>query len=575
MSSLNFNKTACALLALLLASVFFGAFRGMDDPDIWFQLLAGRYALTHGEVPHADFFIYAGHNAPQMFGGWGFGALYEMAMGIFGPRGSTWLNALIWTGAFFCAAKAAALRVQKPLLGLSPAACFGLALACCALCVCIVSRMNMRAESTLFLAWAAALWLFESARAKNRLAMFWLGMPLIAWIEAWLHTGGFVLLALLPIAAAQTATDQGRAFWTLKGIAPWALCLAATILLPILNPNGIEQPYVQLRGMLGLLASNLSGGAGFQNMEYLPAWDPRLAGMRPHFVVLTMIVAAVWARKPTLPSLAEGLVVLAFFAMALLHNRGIGMAALAAMTPLMAQALSWACRQTRLQGRRARALAALFALGPLAVGYSSGRMWQQGSENSLAEAVSIIKAVKPHGAHIFTVESGPQLAYALEDERYLIASGGHLLIDNPAVTSHISRMVGAQADWAGELDREKVDFVCLPLYLSIPDNGIFYWLPSMLATRADWKFYPISGPCSLFARLPAAQKLTPAQLDEQTLLYLQNLKILSSLNVDNASNPDKLGKELMERSQKNIDVIKARMSNARAETPALKTPAQP
>ena len=375
-----------------------------------------------------------------------------------------------------------------------------------------------------------------------------------------------MLLAILPIAAMQRAQDQGRSFWTPKGLAPWILCFAAAVLLPTLNPNGAAQPYIQLRGVLGLFAADLSGGPGFQNMEYLPAWDPRLSGLRPNFAVLAMIVAAIWARRPTLASVAEGLVALAFFAMACLHNRGIGMAALAAMAPLMSQALRFGSMNLRLGDRPAWALALLFAWGPLAVGYSSGRFGIQPQRNSLEEAAAIVKLTHPRGANIFTVESGPQLAYTLGDERYLIASGGHLLIPNPAVTGHISRMVNASGDWMNELDREKVDFVCLPLYLSIPDAGIFYWLPSMLATRDDWKFYPISGPCSLFMRLPPSQKLTAAQVDEQTLLYLQNLQIMASFNAYNPSHPDKLGASLVERAKKGVAALKAKQPQAPEKT---------
>ena len=554
MASIRFPKISAVLILLLFSSVFFGAFRRMDDPDIWFQLLAGRYFLIHGAAPHSDFFIYAGRGAPQIFGGWGFGALYELAMRALGPAGSTLLNAAIWWGAFFCAAKAASLRARACLAALPSQTCLAFCVAASALCVCMAPRMNMRAESTLFLAWTASLWLFECARSRPTLRLFWIGMPLIAWAEAWLHTSGFMLLAIIPIAAARRAQDQGPSFWSAKNMAPWALCLAAAILLPTLNPNGAAQPYIQLRAIMDLFAATPSGGSHFKNLEYLPAWDRALATLRPYFCLLFMLLAIVWARRPTLASVVEGLVALAFFSMALLHARGIGMAAMPIMIPLFAQILALPASRFRLGRRPAVAFAFLFACAPVGIAYCGDRLGIQ-EENSLGEAAAFIKTHSPHGAHIFTVETGPQLAYALLDERYLIASAGHLLIPNPAVAGHIERMVNGLGDWAAELDRERVDFVCLPLYVSHPDQGIYYPLPMLLSIRPDWKLHPIAGPCSLFSRLPSSQQLTAAEVEDQTLLYLQNVQALASLNAFSPSHPDKVGALLIQGAQQRIDEI--------------------
>ena len=103
----------------LAGGVFAGAMRSMDDADIWFQLLAGRYALDVGVVPKTDFFLYVGTQAAQQFGGWGFGVLYELAIRAFGWPGASLLNSLIWTLAFGFAIRAAMLRAGKDWLDLA------------------------------------------------------------------------------------------------------------------------------------------------------------------------------------------------------------------------------------------------------------------------------------------------------------------------------------------------------------------------------------------------------------------------------------------------------------------------
>lgn len=545
------NKTRL-LLALMVSGIFAGTLRSMGDADIWFQLLAGKYALRHGAVPHTDFFIYTASDAPQMFGGWGFGLVYQLAIDAFGLTAATAVNSIIWTAAFVFAMLAAFKRA-----GLKPGQASSMQLTLMmvvvsALFISMAMRMSMRAESTLVLAWTASLWLFESLRSRRPQWIF-IALPLVAWAEAWLHTGGFVLLALLPICIARQMSGGplGARQWGL-----WALCALGCLLLPLLNPNGALQVYIQFQNIFSMLTWDAQHSASelkMLNLEYLPIWDPRAVVLVAKFAVLSLLALAVSARPPNRGSAVESALCWACLATAALHVRGMSLAGMVVMVPAMEAALHPWTKKTPPRDALFLALSALLCLAPWATSNTLSNAGIQGRSTGMEDEAATIKATHPHGANIFTNEIGPQLAYTLGDERFMVSKGGHTIIEHKQTPLHIQRVTQGEEGWLEELDKNHVDFVCLPFYLPMPGQGFFYWLPSQLVTRDDWQLILKDGGTPLFRRMPPNEKLSAAAVEHQTLIYLQNISIFKNFSLYGV--PDMVAQEIGAAAQEKIHEI--------------------
>lgn len=543
--------TLVAFWILLGLGVYAGSLRNLGDADIWFQLLAGKYALTHGVVPQTDFFIYSSPDAPQQFGGWGFGVVYELVIRAFGLMGTTFFNSLIWTAAFFFAVRAAMLRVNKGYFDMTPVQTLVLAMMMSVLFMAASNRMSMRAESTLVLAWTFSLWLFEHCKTKNKFVLFWIGLPLVGLVEAWLHTGGFVLLVALPICASRIALADFKQQRIAIG---WVACSLALIFLPMLNPNGPMQVYTQLLQILSTFSSG-SQGVTQVNLEYLPMWDARSIAILPKYLLICALYLLLWVKRPTVSSVVENLACLTFLVLAGMHNRGISLVAMMIMVPALQLAMSPRLTRSLISDKLAFAVAFLLCASPIGSSWTMANFTVQSKTQGYEFEVGLIKKTHPQGAHILTVENGPGLAYALGDERFMVSKGGHALIPNAKADKHQAIALNSTEGWEKELIDQKVDFVCLPLYLPLPGRGVFYWLPSMLASSPDWKMHVGEGPCNLFERLPNGTELSKQELAEKTMIYLRNMAIFAEASF--YGQPDTLGQEIGRAAQAKIKKIEA------------------
>jgi hypothetical protein len=540
---------------ILLTSIFFCAtLRTLVDPDIWFQLLAGKYVLAHHQVPHHDFFLYAGQNNPQQFGGWGFGLAYELVIEVFGLRATSFLNSLIWSGAFGFALCAAALRSKLSFKNLSAAQSVYVSLVLTLLYLACSSRMSMRAESTLIFAWAFLMWAYEWLKKTGKPIWICVILPAVAWLESFMHTGGFVLIALIPIMAADhvfSAPKDKR--FTLS--VWWCLSSLATIVLPILNPNGVGQAYGQLLSIIESTKGSFSENQ-FINLEYLPIWDPRTFAVGSSFAPLVFLLALFMAKKSSARLWFELSICSFFILMAALHIRGVSLAAMVLMVPSLEAAFIFDKYKLRVSAIWLWVTAFIMALAPLAIAYSIHNFGIQASSMGYEQEIALIKKNHKSGAHIFTVESGPKLAYALGEETFLVSKGGHTLISNPEANGHQELVINGTEIWDKELSKYKVDFVCVPFYLPMPGQGIFYWIPSMLVANPEWRLISING-CGLFERMTEENKLTKPEIDKQTQLYLEHLTLFS--NGVYFGQVDKMAKEVGEKAQVKLKILKDRM----------------
>lgn len=541
-----------------MAGVFIASLRTLGDQDIWFQLLAGRYVLDRGMVPHHDFFLYVGQHNPQMFGGWGFGVIYELVIRAVGLPGATILNAGVWCGAFYLSARAALLRGNLHVRDLQTDQLISFSLVMTVLFIGIESRLALRAESTLFFAWALLAYLFEKWRCQANIVKFWFALPIIVCAEAWLHTGAFMLIPFGVICAVRSVSDSTNRGWTF--IFGWLISLCALCLLPIANPNGVDQVYTQLIHIVQSLGDAATVKANSFNLEYLPIWDAREMPQWFRFIFVGLLLLVVALKKRRWADWTEIMVCVAFFAMACLHNRGISLAVMSLMVP----AMHWCLVRSRdifnIPNVVKIMLCSVLAFLPIVQSSGNPLFGVQSSELGLEKTAALIRASKPNGAKVFTRENGPMLAYALGNESYLVSRGGHSLITNNEADSHFFNTIGGTEIWEAELTKYKVDFVCVDFYLPLPGDGIFYWLPSFLVTNPSWKMLPLQdGSCNLFEKLPAGQMLTEKEIDDQLESYLRFLSFFADYEYFGVS--DVTGQAIGRKAKIQLDLLMKRRSN--------------
>lgn len=556
---------ALAFWTALGVGVALGAMRLVGNLDLWFQLLAGRYALDKGALPRTEFFLYFYPEAPQQFGGWGFGAIYELSIRAMGFGGATLLNMAIWGLAFAFAARAALLRSGQPARSVSSFQALGLVCALSLAFGAVSYRMGMRAESTLFLAWMFSLWLFEASKAKGKVWIFQILLPLVGWAEAMLHTGGFLLLAIVPICALRDPPSSwgDMSWWT-----RWAACALGLALLPIANPNGLSQVYIQAISALQGIANTthdwqlrtMIGGQEtvlvLSPWEYRPLWDPRAARLRPAFALAAIACVLACSRKPWRHGWFESLVFVAFLIQALAVSRALAFVAMAVLIPAMEAGLALGGRYARgVNAKLVGVVALAMCAAPALFGVVDGGWGMSGGKPPEAGLIEKIKELRPDGARIFAKENGPGLAYALGEDKYKVAYGAHYLTFNQRAQEHYLSVLHALPGWEGELTKERVDLVCVPPYMSFPKEGEFFWLPSMLVNKPEWRMWIVGdSTCLLFEKLSDAKKLSEAGVASQTVEYLSLLRQYKDLA--SGGEPDLVARGMGELSMKKLRSIK-------------------
>ena len=234
----------CYLVAFVLGV------KQLREPDVWWQLLAGRWMLTNGQVTHSDVFSYtmAGHswvNVKWLYEI--FIALLEKAMG---PEGVILLQALVNVVIVFVlikCIKALAKDLQQNVSVLPAVLSILLFL--------FVGENRMAGRPEMFSHLFSAIFILFILRYGNtNVKKMWLLVPLqCLWAN--MHEGypvGIVILGCYMVGSFLSAYVAREADTAHKARNA-ALIFAAAIAAILINPNGIQlwkQPFEIYRQVL-------------------------------------------------------------------------------------------------------------------------------------------------------------------------------------------------------------------------------------------------------------------------------------------------------------------------------------
>lgn len=474
--SLNTRATLAAtvvwfLLFILLSILFL---RPLVPGDIWFLLATGAETLANWRVPQEEFFIYTAIGSPELYGGWGFGVLMELAHRLAGLRGISALNAMLWSITFILGLMAARVRCNRKILQqISIAEFIAILFTVLAIIQLVMGRSWFRPEVTLFLFWNLSVLLFELDRSNNTSrSLFW--FPIIIWAESLFHTAGTLML-LIPLAYGlerlhvHTKTRGiGLAMWQKRGLCLWMASFSASLLLPIFNPNGVSQIYFHVALFFRNFLENLSIlpfgreifhdgqpiGTG-QNPEFMPVWShPSSLALYKSAAAYSIVIFLADHRRIFFLLLAFPTAVIA-----VLHARGIGLWGLTLMVPCAAIAItiSDSLRRIKMDKRFYKILPLTMCLLLIfAITYaarSGGMARMPISTPPYYFGLSALQAEYPKGANIFTTLSAGSIIPALLGRGYFVANSGHTMFVNLRRMSHIETVYEAKQGWQHELDK--------------------------------------------------------------------------------------------------------------------------
>lgn len=519
---------ACALVGIFFFAVFY---RPVLSGDIWFLLLAGQYALDHGQVPHEEFFIYSGMGTPQIFGGWGFGVLAELARRLGGLAGISTLNAALWSTTFLIAIMAARQHQTVHTRSGFPDLLAGI-IACTLLASLFLGRSHFRPEVTAYLLWCLGLFFFERARREQKFSTALILYPTLLWMEAWFHTAGPVLLLIIVGYGAQQAYDEYArerrlpSGWMRRRL-PWVTSFAVGLLLPALNPNGLMQNHVHLalfvfnilEGVAPLASLRESAGLVHTMIdtkaigEFLPAWSA--PQYHSSYLLLIALSIIVWLFQPKMRVIFL-FTLIPLSLVALFHIRGLGLWALALLVPLT---MTLAATSRLLTNPNKMHRKSYFGIGSLLAGLVAAQCAFARNNGSLnfeqtppmRNAEALIRNAYPSGGNIFTsLYMGAETAFTL-GQGYHVSFAGHITYRNADVIQHFNKVSSATDGWENELSRYNARIV-----VSEPVNavtGAILALPATLIDNPNWRAVALDGIAITFIRQPGEIALEQKRQD--------------------------------------------------------------
>ena len=328
------RAAGAALLALVLVVCAAFCLTRLSEVDFHWHLLAGQRILAEHRVPRSDSFSFASAGRAWTDLHWMFELLVAWVWARAGWTGLDLLKVAFITGGFACALVSALRRgASAPV-----AAVVGLLAV-----VAGQERFNLRPEAASFLLLGVLLLLLERRRDHPRVVA--LAPPLMA-IWANLHALFAVGLAALALVAVgdhleRRLRPEGRAPAEARPRPRLFLAAVASLAATLLTPYGVRGWVLPLR----LLFQRIGGDnvysrsiAEFQAPFGGFGWTSSVQA----FALLALITAPALVRARRDLHLSEALLLVAFFALALLARRNIALFALVALavgTPLIAAAL--------------------------------------------------------------------------------------------------------------------------------------------------------------------------------------------------------------------------------------------
>jgi hypothetical protein len=383
---------AVALFAAL------GAYRPINDPDLYWHLKVGESILEHRAVPRVDEFSFTFAGRPVPLVDWASEAMMATLHAHFGEAGLFTLAALLAAATMLLTA----LRMRAegiPLL-VGPATAFLL------LVYDVTSfRFAPRPQTFLWVCLGLLMWLFERAEARRELRPLW-GIPLLVLVWSNLHGSSFVAVVLAgALALGYLVSLRGR--WRAT-IAPlWRsllLLAAATVAACFVVPNPLGRFQVAVDTMVSRYTTSVLS-------EWQPPTPSVWLGPAGVLLVATALSFALDRRRLKPPELAVSAVAIW---LGFRHVRFLPILALVVgpiayrhLTAVLSSRISrdqgWKRIVPALDGCLAVTLLAGFAVGSL--GLDSKSAWLGGTGRPRAELVG---SAYPVGATRFLARERPQ-----------------------------------------------------------------------------------------------------------------------------------------------------------------------
>ena len=230
-------RILCYLVAIVLGM------KQLREPDVWWQLLAGRWMLEHGQVTHSDMFSYTMTGQPWVNVKW----LYEIKIALlekaFGPEGVLLLQCIVNAGIAWLLFRSIKYIGQLLNRNISE---FQSVVAVLLFLATVEYRMAGRPEMISHL--MCALYLFIILR-RPRAAwkdILWLVPLQCAWAN--MHEGYPVGLVMMGTYLAGTIVSYmlNKDKTHLQQAIRLAVIFVAAVFIILLNPNGIvlwKQPF--------------------------------------------------------------------------------------------------------------------------------------------------------------------------------------------------------------------------------------------------------------------------------------------------------------------------------------------
>lgn len=189
----------------------------IQDPDLWWHIVVGRWILSHGSLPHVDYWNMFGVGQPWRAYSWSNEIVYALVEGWYSIKGLLILKLILVSALslslFYCLSK-----VAKDWI-------FGSALAVLSVAACF-SHFTLRPQS---LVWVFFTWLIYYADLyKNDRKKIW---PILLLLVLWANTHVTTIIGIAACVMWQIKNKDDFKFAARLGI----FCFLATLITPYMG----------------------------------------------------------------------------------------------------------------------------------------------------------------------------------------------------------------------------------------------------------------------------------------------------------------------------------------------------
>ena len=528
---------------ILFFLTFLGAsllhLRPLVDPDLWFNLLAGKWFWEHGTAPLTEFYIWgAASDLPTVFSAWGFGALLYKVWSIFGYMGISMACALLW-GIWF---SVGLLSVSSPSPSRLTAQSIYPSLVAALLSLSFLflatgPRSFARAEVLLYVCWSTSIYALSRFRVSKNTSWLFV-LPACSFFLAWTHTTCLFISLLLAVegVADYLREHSGQPFrrWLRSYGGAFFSAFLLALLLPLTNPNGMEKVYHMIDGFSGAVYSLMhpvtqpllssDGRWPTLNIEYIGILQS--PNERMGFFILLALAPLAWFVDQR-NRLRNAVFFTLFATMTFGASRASGIFAMALAAPLYLLILS--ATQHLLSKNKAYCLLLLslsFTLIFSKFINTPQLLWMEISNSGFPITEQQLKIHYPHGGKVlnsFALGSG--LAWALSPQ-WKVVMDGHFTKNYFTAFNFYDQIIQMTPGWEKTLDDNHVNAAVL---LSVaPRFGYIPKLSYELLNHPHWSVAGLENNGALvFVRLKEHEVKNLHQ--DKTLFWSQVLRTAAAI----------------------------------------------